>query len=59
VPFKAGDTREAARTEVAHLIPKCLQPITQKAEADPENKAEAAAPANKAETGRKAKTQAE
>lgn len=55
-PYAEGDEREAVANEVAHLIPHVLVPIEGKGEAAPLNKAEGAAPANKASTGRKAKT---
>jgi len=54
-PYAENDTREAVPDEVAHLVPHVLQPIAEKAERAPLNKAEDAAPADKATTGRKAK----
>jgi len=66
--FVEGDVREAEEAEVAHLIPKCLELIgpagskeeelAAKAEPAPNNKAEPAAPANKAATGKKGKAKA-
>lgn len=53
--FAEGTIREAVPSTVAHLIPHVLEPIGQKAEPVLQNKAESAAPANKAATGRKAK----
>ncbi len=53
--YLPGETREG--TGLEHLVPNVLEPIEPKAKAAeaPLNKAEPAAPANKASTGRKAK----
>lgn len=51
--YMPGDIREGDGLD--HLVPNCLQPTAAKAEGSPLNKAERAAPANKASTGRKAK----
>ncbi|MER9164392.1 hypothetical protein [Mesorhizobium sp. M0715] len=62
--FAEGDIREADEASVAHLVGKSLAPIgpanapPTKSEPCPKNKAEAAAPANKAATGKKAKAKA-
>ncbi len=55
--FKEGDIRKAARADVAHLIPNCLEPIDGSGENEEEEidaaegeKAEGAAPSNKAVT---------
>lgn len=60
--YKQGEIREAKAGEVAHLVGKVLEPLADepeseaaKAEPAPQNKAEGAAPANKASPGRKAK----
>lgn len=57
--YEVGDTREATFAEVKHLVGTVLeddpQPVSEKAESAPLNKAEVAAPANKAATGRKGK----
>lgn len=54
--YNAGDIREGASNELAHLVPNVLEPLETKAEPSaPLNKAEDAAPANKAANGRKAK----
>lgn len=56
--YAEGDIREADEKTVVHLVPSVLQPVgssSEKAEAPHSNKAESAAPANKAVTGRKAK----
>jgi hypothetical protein len=59
--YNVGDTRTALETEVKHLIPHVLEPIgpapepAAKAEPDHANKAEGAAAANKAATGRKSR----
>ena len=53
-PYAEGETRQADPAAVAHLVGKVLEPIKGKAEPSPRNKAEGAAPANKASTGRKA-----
>ena len=52
--YTEGETRTADPAAVAHLVGKVLEPIKGKAEPSPRNKAEGAAPANKASTGRKA-----
>lgn len=62
--YAEGETRIAAESEVAHLVPHVLEPIgpasddvpAEKAEPAPANKAEPAAPANKAVTSPKRKT---
>jgi hypothetical protein len=51
--YLPGDERQGEFLE--HLVPRVLQPISAKAEPALNNKAEGAAPANKASTGRKAK----
>ncbi|WP_421912738.1 hypothetical protein [Mesorhizobium sp.] len=62
--FLEGDVREAEETTVAHLVGKSLTPIgpvdgaATKSEPAPENKAESAAPANKAATGKRVKAKA-
>lgn len=53
-PYSEGETRRADPATVRHLVGKVLEPIKGKAETTPQNKAEGAAPANKASTGRKA-----
>lgn len=54
--YKQGEIREGSEADFKHLIPHVLQPDEgkEKAEAAPKNKAEDAAPANKASRGRKA-----
>ena len=56
--YKEGETRDAKAIDVAHLVPRVLEEIgpapAEKGEPAPANKAEGAAPANKA-SGRKAK----
>jgi len=52
--YRQGETRTADPAAVAHLVGKVLEPIKGKSEPSPKNKAEGAAPANKASTGRKA-----
>lgn len=52
--YEEGDVREGTAADFAHLIPNVLQPIGEKAETAPENKA-ARAPANKADTRRQSK----
>ena len=53
---RSGERREAAAADVKHLIDSgVLRRIEAKSEPAPQNKAEGAAPANKAATGRKAK----
>lgn len=57
--FVEGSIREAEPGDVAHLVPKSLEllgPVRTKSDPAPKNKAESAAPANKATTGRKATT---
>lgn len=62
--FAEGEIREADEATVAYLVGKSLTLIgpaeqpAQKSEAAPKNKAESAAPANKAATGKKAKAKA-
>jgi hypothetical protein len=61
--FAEGAIREADEAEVAHLVGKSLELIgpvdtDTKSEKAPSNKAESAAPANKAATGRKGKAKA-
>lgn len=51
--YLPGETREG--TGLDHLVPHVLEPIKAKAEPAPLNKAEDAAPVNKAFNGRKAK----
>lgn len=55
--YSEGETRDALPTDVAHLVGRVLEPLglvpRAKAETVPKNKAEGAAPANKA-SGRKA-----
>lgn len=50
--YAAGETRDGLASELGHLVPRVLEPLgpvpAQKAEPAPENKAEDAAPANKA-----------
>jgi hypothetical protein len=57
--YAEGDVREANPAQVAHLIGRTLEPLGPasrgKADPAPKNKAEGAAPANKA-SGRKANT---
>lgn len=54
--FAEGTIREVDPSTVAHLVPHCLEPSKgEKAEPVLQNKAESAAPANKAAIGRKAK----
>lgn len=56
--YEVGDKRVATRAEVGHLVGTVLEeigPVAEKAEEAPQNKAEGAAPANKAATGRKGK----
>ena len=53
-PYLEGETRQADPAAVAHLVGKVLEPIRGKSEPSPKNKAEGAARANKASTGRKA-----
>lgn len=63
--YAEGDERIAAAADVKHLIPNCLEEIgpadepddgaAENAEPAPQDKAEDAAPANKAITGRKPK----
>ena len=56
--YEVGDTREATRAEVKHLIGTVLEePAAGKSEPAPQNKAEGAAPSNKSTTGRKAKAE--
>lgn len=52
--YDVGETREGTMAELGHLVPKVLVPASNgvKAERSPQNKAEGAAPANKAATGR-------
>lgn len=57
--YQEGDIREGAEHELKHLVPHVLEPIEEKAESAQLNKAEVAAPANKAATGRKAKSRAD
>jgi hypothetical protein len=58
--YVEGETREAQSADVAHLVPRVLEPLgpASKSEAPPLNKAEDAAPANKA-SGRKAPPRAD
>jgi hypothetical protein len=60
--FAEGDIRESEEATVAHLVGKSLTLIgpvdAEKSEPTPKNKAERAAPANKAATGRKGKAKA-
>ena len=57
--YREGETRDARQADVAHLVGRVLEEIgpapVEKAEDAPQNKAEGAAPANKA-SGRKATT---
>ncbi|RYC10067.1 hypothetical protein [Ciceribacter ferrooxidans] len=56
--YHEGEVRQGSMEELGHLSPLTLQliePEARKAEGAPLNKAEGAAPANKARTGRKAK----
>jgi hypothetical protein len=47
--YEEGETREAVEVEVRHLVPHVLEPVPAKGlGAAPRNKAESAAPANKA-----------
>jgi hypothetical protein len=58
-PYAEGEIREARYVDVAHLVGRVLDPLDgpgAKSEAAPLNKAEGAAPATKASTGRKART---
>lgn len=59
--YQEGDTRDAKASDVGHLVGRVLEEIgpvpAEKAEPAPKNKAEGAAPANKASAGRKAKPQ--
>lgn len=57
--YDRGDTREGTMADLGHLVPHVLQPLDSKADASLDNKAEGAAPANKAAKGRKAKTKAD
>lgn len=54
--YDEGDTRTAVANEVKHLVPLTLELIEdqpeEKAEPAPKNKAEGAAPANKASKGK-------
>lgn len=53
-PYVAGEEREALPSQVGHLIGRVLEPLkAAKAENPPKNKAEGAAPANKASGRRK------
>lgn len=53
--YEVGEMRSGDGLE--HLVPRALRPIAgEKADHAPLNKAESAAPVNKAETGRKATT---
>jgi hypothetical protein len=58
--YREGETRDARPADVAHLVGRVLEEIgpapAEKAEPIAQNKAEGAAPANKA-SGRKAKTE--
>jgi hypothetical protein len=55
--YKEGEVREGTRAELGHLEGKTLElietPKTEKAAPSPKNKAEGAAPANKAAKRRK------
>jgi hypothetical protein len=58
--YEEGEIRTGTKAELGHLAPKTLELLGPagaqgKAESEPLNKAESAAPANKAATGRKAK----
>lgn len=55
--YAVGEERELDEKAAAHLVPRVLQPVVEKKKAEraPRNKAEGAAPANKASSGRKAK----
>ena len=61
--YAVGDIRDAAESDVKHLVPNVLELVgpvpdeqpAAKAEEDPLNKAEPAAPANKAASPRKSK----
>ena len=60
--FVEGQTRDALASDVAHLVPHILElvgpveePEAAKSEAEPLNKAEPAAPANKADRQRASK----
>lgn len=57
-PYAEGEVRISRPEDVAHLVPHVLEPLGEKSETKPSNKAESAAPANKADPGRKAKTKA-
>lgn len=52
-PYREGEEREALPSQVGHLLGRVLEPLGAKAEPVPENKAEGAAPANKASGRRK------
>lgn len=56
--YHEGEIRQGSKAELGHLSPLTLELMEtkpEKAEGAPLNKAEGAAPANKAATGRKAK----
>lgn len=58
--YEEGDVRQGTEEELGHLTPNVLIKLgpAAKAEPAPLNKAESAAPANKADARRKAKTKA-
>jgi hypothetical protein len=59
--YKEGEIREGNLSDLEHLVPHVLAPVNEthaKAEPTPKNKAEPAAPANKAINRRKAKQKA-
>lgn len=58
--YKEGEIRTGTESELGHLEPRVLEKLGASEKSEPEhlNKAEPAAPANKASTGRKAKQKA-
>jgi hypothetical protein len=58
--YREGETRQGTEAELGHLVPRTLQRLGAAEKSEPENlnKAESAAPANKAATGRKANKKA-
>lgn len=58
--YKEGETRQGTENELGHLSPRVLTKAGLAVKSEPEhlNKAELAAPANKATTGRKASKKA-
>ena len=57
--YPVGSIRTGSMHDLGHLIPRVLQPIDGLADEPLDNKAEGAAPANKAVKGRKAETKAQ